>query len=175
MKKLMMILLVGCLVFAVSGMIFAYDTGTITNDLNTTVNKSVNLTAKVGPWACIQFGTPDVLQFLGYAGEEKIGKVCYSIETNCDALVQGKGTKFSKLYKGHTYELATGFMPVPNSDFTPEWTTGLDLDVPNVQYPFGISSGSIWYKAKLGGVNDQPAGTYSATYKLIVSNPMNVD
>lgn len=183
MKRLfMMVLLIGCLVFAASSLIFAEGcytgpTGPITDDVNTSVNKSIDLTAKVGPWAFIWFGDPDVLNFKGFGGEVKVGSVCFYIETNCDAWVRGIGTPFTKNYEGKDYSIKTWYKTCPADDESHNWTAAnaVDPDAPDVMYPFGVQGGKILYMGQLGGVNDQPAGTYAASYKLIVWHPMNVN
>lgn len=177
MKKLMIFMLIGCLALLVSGSIFAA-AGTVgpTMDWTTGPQDTVNLSAYVGPYASVTFGTAPQLNFIGTPGESQSEKVAYVVDTNCDVYADGKGTSFT----GNTYGdiLATQYRCVDPQDFNfQDWTPAGGTNYDAFDATFGVHTYHLEYQATLGSpaISAQRAGNYSAQYTIILWNPHDLN
>ncbi len=177
MKKSMLVVLVFCLALVVSSSIFAAE-GTVgtTRDWTTGPQDTVNLSAYVGPYASISFGTPTQLVFTGKPNEQQSAKVDYVVDTNCDVYADGQGTSF----KGATYGdvLATDYRCVDPKDYNYQgWTPAGQINYDAFDATFGVNTYHLEYRATLGAnaISAQRAGNYSASYTIILWNPHNMN
>lgn len=169
------VLLIGCLVLAMSSLAFAGE-GTVGPNLdwNTGAKDTVNLEAFVGPYASVTFGEPTKLVFTGKIGEIASAKVSYVVDTNCDVYADGKGTAFTHKKFGDV--LATEYRCVDPKDFNyKDWVKAGEVNIDAFDAVFGVNTYNVEYRATLGGnhISDQHAGDYSATYTIVLWNPHN--
>lgn len=185
MKKTMVVLLICCLVLAISGSIFANE-GEITGDrLTANVRDTVQLSAYVTPYASVKFNTPQALTFSGVPNETKEGAVTYTLETNCDVNADGYGTAFQgnthgdflqtwyECDPGDVYNDALIWREAPQTAGATIWAPdGFDAKyVKDATQDF-----TIRYKATTGpNISSQWAGNYSATYTITIWSPQNLN